>query len=261
MASSECERHGAAAWIWLNRPDVHNAFDGALVDELTSAFLELGCDKDIRAIVLAARGKSFCAGAQAQWMRQQGAATAEENATGARRLATLFDTIANSPKPTIARVQGAAIGGGLGLIAACDIAIASSGALFAASEVRLGLIPATIAPYVIRAIGERHARRLFLTGERIDAIAAQAMGLVHEAIPPEHLDGRLQTVLADLLSGAPGAQREAKQLIEAVANRPLTRELLEDTARRIASRRADTEASEGLAAFLEKRRAAWVVKP
>lgn len=249
------------AFLWLNRPEVHNAFDAALVAALTAAFENLVLDSTARVVVLAAHGRSFCAGAQVQWMREQGAATPEQNLADARRLALLFQTIAECPKPTVARVQGAAIGGGFGLVAACDIAIGSSEAVFATSEVRLGLIPATIAPYVIRAIGERHARRLFLTGERIDAVGAEDIGLLHEAVPPDQLDIRIHAVLENLLAGAPGAQRSAKELIDAVADRSLTAELFEDTARRIAVRRADPEAAEGLSAFLEKRRAAWAVKP
>jgi methylglutaconyl-CoA hydratase len=248
-------------FLWLNRPEVHNAFDAALVAALTGAFDDLARDNTVRVVVLAANGRSFCAGAQAQWMREQGAATPEHNLADARLLATLFQTVAECPKPTVARVQGAAIGGGFGLVAACDIAIGSTDAVFATSEVRLGLIPATIAPYVLRAVGSRHARRLFLTGERIDAIGAQEMGLLHEAVPPDQLDARIDAVVEDLLAGAPGAQRSAKQLIDAVASRPLTPDLFEDTARRIAARRADPEAAEGLAAFLEKRRPAWTPKP
>jgi methylglutaconyl-CoA hydratase len=267
LASSACEpnvllkRRGPVAFVWLNRPEVHNAFDDALLAALTEAFHNLALDSTVRVIVLAAHGRSFCAGAQAQWMREQGVATSEQNLEDARRLAALFETIAQCPKPTVARVQGAAIGGGFGLVAACDIGIGSTDAVFATSEVRLGLIPATIAPYVIRAIGERHARRLFLTGERIDAVGAEHIRLLHEAVPPDQLDARIDAVLEHLLAGAPGAQRSAKQLIDAVSGRALTPDLIEDTARRIAHRRADPEASEGLSAFLEKRRPTWTAKP
>lgn len=254
----EVERQGPAAWIWLSRPEVHNAFDAALIEELTAAYIDLGRDAEVRVIVLAARGKSFSAGAQVQWMKEQGAASNEENAADARRLAKLFQTITESPRPTLARVQGAALGGGVGLVTTCDIAIGATNAVFATSEVRLGLIPATIGPYVIRAIGERQARRLFQTGERIDAAAAERMGLLHEAVPPERLDERVREVIDALLAGAPRAQREAKQLIEAIVNRPITPELIEDTAQRIAARRAHPEAAEGLTAFLEKRPARWV---
>jgi methylglutaconyl-CoA hydratase len=170
----------------------------------------------------------------------------------------MFHAIAACPKPTIARVNGAAIGGGLGFVSACDIAVASALAVFAASEVRLGLIPATIAPYVVRAIGPRWAQRLFQTGERIVGEQAEKIHLVHEAVGPEELDARVDAAIANLLAGAPGAQRAAKDLINAVTDRPMTRELMEETAVRIATIRSEAEAREGLTAFLEKRPAAWV---
>ncbi len=254
----EVERAGGVAWLWMNRPDRHNAFDAALIAELTEAFTTLGSDAEVRVIVLAARGKNFSAGADVHWMKQQGAASMEENTTDARRLAKLFETIAACPKPTIARVQGAALGGGVGLVSACDIALGTSTAVFATTEVRLGLIPATIGPYVMRAIGERQARRWFQTGERLDAARAERIGLLHEVVSPETMDARLQEVIEALLAGAPRAQAAAKELIAAVAQRAITEELLEDTAQRIAVRRADAEAAEGLRAFLEKRPAAWV---
>lgn len=254
----EIEEQGPVAWIWLNRPEFHNAFNPALIEELTTVYSDIANDAELRVIVLAGRGKSFSAGAQVQWMKEQGAASKEENAADARRLAKLFQTIAESPKPTVARVHGAALGGGVGLVASCDIAIGTTEAVFATSEVRLGLIPATIGPYVIRAIGERHARRLFQSGERIDAETAERIGLLHEAVAPERLEERIRAVIDALLAGAPLAQREAKQLIDAIANQPITADLIEDTAERIAARRAHPEAAEGLSAFLEKRPAAWV---
>ena len=254
----QIDRGGAVAIVWLNRPEVHNAFDATLVADLIDTFEQLSTAPDIRVIILAARGKSFSAGAQAQWMQQQGAATPEENFADAQRLAKLFHLIATCPKPTIARVQGGAYGGGIGLIAACDYALASSNGGFCISEVRLGLIPAVIAPYVIRAIGERNASRYFLTAERFDAQTALNMGLLHEVVQPPHLDERLQEITSALLAGAPAAQAEAKQLIAAVASQPITSQLLDDTAHRIATRRAHPEAAEGLAAFLAKRPANWV---
>ena len=256
----QIEKCGLVAWIWLNRPEVHNAFDASLIAELTAAFATLANDADVRAIVLAARGRSFSAGADVQWMRQQGAASIEENTADARRLAELFRTIAESTKPTIARVQGLALGGALGLISACDIAIGSSDAVFGASEVRLGLIPATIAPYVVRAIGERQARRLFQTGERIDAAIAEKIGLLHEAVPAGQLDERIQEITDAILAGAPLAQKAAKSLVSLVADRPITPALIEETVERIAVCRSGAEAAEGLSAFLEKRPAAWLLK-
>jgi methylglutaconyl-CoA hydratase len=253
----EIEYSGAVASIWMNRPEVHNAFGEGLIEALGNAFVDLGANEAVRVIVLSGRGKSFSAGADVDWMKRQGNASIEDNIADARRLASLFQTIAESPKPTVARVQGAAIGGGFGLVAACDIAIASSAAWFATSEVRLGLIPATIAPYVIRAIGERQARWLFQTGERIDAATALRIGLLHATSDAAGLDERVRATIDGLLLGAPQAQRSAKELIRAVANRPITAELIEDTAMRIAVCRSQSEAAEGLSAFLVKRPPSW----
>jgi methylglutaconyl-CoA hydratase len=253
----EIESSGAVAWIWMNRPEVHNAFDESLIEELTGAFGDLEGDAEVRVIVLSGRGKSFSAGADVAWMQRQGNASLEDNTADARKLASLFHTIAESSKPTIARVHGAAIGGGLGLVAACDIAIGSSAALFATAEVRLGLVPATIAPYVVRAIGERQARWLFQAGARIDASIALRIGLLHATASPEQLDERVHVTTSDLLRGAPRAQKLAKDLVSTVASQPITAELMEDTARQIALCRAGAEAVEGVNAFLEKRPAAW----
>jgi methylglutaconyl-CoA hydratase len=253
----QIEQRGAAAWVWLNRPEVHNALSEDLIAELTRAFGALGGEASVRAIVLSGRGKNFCAGADAESMRRQGQASPHENLENARALAELFRAIAFCPKPTIARVNGAAIGGGLGLVSCCDVALACNEAKFAASEVRLGLIPATIGPYVVRAIGERWARRLFQTAERITAAHAERIGLVHEAVAPEELDARIEAIVRDLAAGAPGAQSAAKELVDAVAGRPITPELIDDTAVTIAKVRAGEEAREGLSAFLEKRPAAW----
>jgi methylglutaconyl-CoA hydratase len=254
----ELESAGAVAWVWMNRPAVHNALNEAMIDELAETFLDLGEDPAVRVIVLSGRGKSFSAGGDIDYMKRQGAAPRVENLATARGLAEMFRIIATCPRPTIARVNGAAMGGGLGLVASCDIALASRTAIFAASEVRLGLIPSTIAPYVVRAIGPRQASRLFVTGERIDAEYAQRIGLVHEVTEAEQLDARLQAVIDNLLKGGPGAQTAAKSMIEAIAERPITRELIETTAMAIADRRSDPEAIEGLSAFLEKRPADWV---
>jgi methylglutaconyl-CoA hydratase len=257
-ANIEIEYAGAVATVWMNRPALHNALNDALIDELTEAFHALGQNPSVRVIVLSGRGKSFSAGADIESMKLQGSAPIESNLANARRLAELFRAIATVPKPTVARVNGSAIGGGVGLVAACDIAVASSSAVFATSEVRLGLIPSTIAPYVLRAIGPRQALRLFQTGERINAAQAEKVGLIHESVAPEQLDTRLQAILQDVLAGAPLAQHAARQLIHAIANQPITDELIEDTARQIANIRSEPEAREGLGAFLEKRPAAWV---
>lgn len=254
----EIEHRGPAAWVWLNRPALHNALNEELVRGLTEVFRSLGQNSAVRVIVLSGRGKSFCAGADIESMRRQGAATATLNRDNARELADLFHAIASSPKPTMARVNGAAIGGGLGLVSACDIAIATTEAKFAASEVRLGLIPATIAPYVVRAIGTRWARRLFQSAERISAMQAERIGLVHETVQPDQLDARVDSITDDLLAGAPLAQKAAKDLIDTIANRAITAELIEYTAEQIATIRTHDEAREGLTAFLEKRKASWV---
>ncbi|MDM0053371.1 enoyl-CoA hydratase/isomerase family protein [Variovorax sp. J22R115] len=257
-ATLKIEHRGVAAWVWMNRPELHNAFDETLIDELTSAFTALDLDVAVRAVVLAGVGKSFSAGADLNWMKRQGAAPPESNLSDAQKLATLFRTISICATPTIARVHGAALGGGMGLASACDICVASTAAQFATSEVRLGIIPAAIGPFVVRAIGERQAYRYFQTGERIGAGRAREIGLVHEVAEPDALDAKVQEVLDALLTGGPLAQAAATDLIRAVAHRPVDDALVDDTARRIATLRATSEAQEGLSSFLEKRPAAWV---
>lgn len=246
------------AWLWMNRADVHNAFDETLIAELTTALQELESDNRVRVIVLAGRGKSFSAGADLNWMKRQGSASMEDNLADARRLAELFRVLAECAKPTIARVHGAAMGGGMGLAAACDMCVASSNARFATSEVGIGIIPAVISPYVVRAIGERQAYRYFQTAERITADRAREIGLAHEVAELEQLDAQVEAIVTSLLSGGPQAQAAATELIRAVANRPVSAELIDDTAQRIAQLRATPEAQEGLAAFLEKRAPVWI---
>jgi len=241
----------------MARSEVHNAFNEALIGDLTAAFAAADADPEVRAIVLAGEGKNFSAGADLNWMRQQGTAALEDNLADARRLAELYRTIAQCQTPTLARVHGAAIGGGMGLAAACDICVASTTAQFATSEVRLGIIPAVIAPYVVRAIGERQAYRYFQTAERIAADRAYEIGLVHEVVPAAELDAKIDEIIAELLAGGPRAQSAATELIRAVANRPVDAEVIEDTARRIARLRSTAEAQEGLGAFLEKRGPRW----
>lgn len=253
----EIERRKAAAWIWMNRPAVHNAFDESLIADLTDAFSMLDRDDSVRAIILAGVGKSFSAGADLSWMRRQGEATFEKNIEDARRLAELFRTVSECGTPTVARVHGAALGGGMGLASACDICVASTQASFATSEVRFGIIPAAISPYVIRAIGERQAYRYFQTAERIDSTRAREIGLVHEVATPEDLDIRVQGIVDALLVGGPVAQSAATDLIRAVATHQVDESLVEETARRIATLRATAEAREGLNAFLDKRQPEW----
>ncbi|MGE5865374.1 MAG: enoyl-CoA hydratase-related protein [Rhizobacter sp.] len=256
-ATLRIEHRAQAAWVWMARPQVHNAFDEALIAALTEAFVTLDRDPAVRVIVLAGEGRSFSAGADLNWMRRQGEAPAEANLADARKLATLFRTVATCATPTLARVHGAALGGGMGLAAACDICIASTQAVFATTEVRLGIIPSAIGPYVVRAIGERQAHRYFQTAERISGARALTLGLAHEVVEPEALDAKVQEVVDALLAGGPAAQAAATELIRAVAHRPVDDAVLEDTARRIAMLRATPEAKEGLGAFLDKRPPAW----
>lgn len=254
----EIERQGGLATLWMNRPEVHNAFNAELIAELTAAFLELDGDPSVRVVVLAGRGRSFSAGADLNWMKAAGAASEAENRADALKLAGMLRTLAELGKPTVARVQGAALGGGMGLACACDICLASTEAVFATSEVRFGIIPAAISPYVLRAIGPRQAGRYFQSAERIQAPRAVDLGIAHEAVAPADLDTTVAQVVAALLQGGPQAQAAAKALIRAVAHQPVTDTLVADTATRIATLRATPEAREGLAAFLEKRPAGWV---
>jgi methylglutaconyl-CoA hydratase len=258
-ASLAIERQGPIGLITMNRPERHNAFDDVLIGELTEAFRSMEAEDGIRLVVLSGTGKSFSAGADLNWMKRMAGFSIEENRRDAMGLAALMRTIAHLRKPTIARVQGAAFGGGVGLVACCDIAVATQDAAFALSEVKLGLIPAVISPYVVAAIGERAARRYFLTGERFSAADAWRLGLVHEITGNEaELDDMIGAIVDAMLGASPAAQKEAKDLVRAVANRPLTSELVQDTAERIARVRASPEGREGVAAFLEKRRASWI---
>ena len=249
---------GGVATLWMNRPEVHNAFNAQLIADLSAACRALDADASVRVVVLAGRGKSFSAGADLNWMKAAGEAGEAENFADAMKLAGMLRTLAEMSKPTIARVHGAALGGGMGLASACDICIAGERALFATSEVKFGIIPSAISPYVIRAIGERQAYRYFQTAERIDARRAAELGLAHEAVASDELDAKVKEVVDALLLGGPKSQSAAKELIRAVANRPLSDAVVEDTARRIASLRVTPEAKEGLDAFLSKRPAAWV---
>jgi methylglutaconyl-CoA hydratase len=245
------------ATLTLNRASRHNAFDDRLIAELAETFTELATREGLRAIVLRAEGRNFCAGADIGWMRRMAGYSHAENVEDARGLAGLFRAVYGMPVPVIARVQGAAMGGGAGLVSCCDMVVASKDATFAFSEVRLGIIPATISPYVLRAIGERAARRYLLTGERFDAARAFELGLVHEVVDAAALDAAVETLVQGVLRSGPAAVRAARQLIRDVAGQALTPELIEMTCRRIADARASAEGREGLAAFLEKRNPAW----
>jgi methylglutaconyl-CoA hydratase len=245
------------ATLSLNRPEKHNAFDDVLIADLLQFLDNIEHDKSIRVLVLRAQGKSFCAGADLDWMRRMADYDLEQNLADARQLARLMYRLDRLNKPVIALVQGASFGGGVGLIACCDIAIASADAIFSLSEVRLGLIPSVISPYVIAAIGSRAARRYFLSGERFDAARALQLGLLHEVVEPEALDVSLEQCIDGLLISGPGAQAAAKELIQQVQGRAIDESLIEETARRIAEVRASDEAREGLSAFLEKRKPDW----
>ncbi len=245
------------ATLILNRPEKHNAFDDVLITDLLQFLDNIEHDKSIRVLVLRAQGKSFCAGADLDWMRRMADFDFEQNLADARQLARLMYRLNRLNKPVIALVQGASFGGGVGLIACCDIAIASTDAIFSLSEVRLGLIPSVISPYVIAAIGSRAARRYFLSGERFDAARALQLGLLHEVVEPETLDVSLEQCIDSLLISGPGAQGAAKELIQHVKGRAIDESLIEETARRIAEVRACDEAREGLNAFLEKCKPDW----
>jgi methylglutaconyl-CoA hydratase len=247
-----------AATITLNRPELRNAFNEQSIAELSLAFEELGQDKDVRAIVLAASGPSFCAGADLNWMKKMAGYSDSENRADAMRLAEMLHTIYFCPKPVVAKVQGDCYAGGMGLVAACDIVVAVEDANFCLSEVKLGLIPATISPYVIKAMGEQAARRYFLTAERFDAREAHRIGFVHEIVPAADLDTKVADIVQALANNSPNAAREAKKLVRDVSGQPVVSSLLEDTATRIAAIRASGEGREGIASFLEKRKPAWL---
>ena len=246
------------ATVTLNRPDVRNAFNEHTINELSIAFHELGRNEMVRAIVLAANGPAFCAGADLNWMKKMAGYSHEENEADAMQLAQMLRTIYLCPKPVVAKVQGDCYAGGMGLVAACDIAVAVQEASFCLSEVKLGLIPATISPYVIKAMGENAARRYFLTAERFTAQEAHRIGFVHEVVAVDALDAKVAEVLKALVGNSPNAVREAKRLVRDIAHRPVDDALLADTALRIAHIRASGEGREGVQSFLEKRKPGWL---
>ncbi len=254
----EIERSGKVATIWMNRPAVFNAFDEQLIAELAAACKELDADSSVRVVVLGGRGKHFSAGADLNWMKRASQFTEAQNLDDARRFAGMLRTLSQMSKPTIARVQGAALGGGTGLTAACDMAVAASDAQFSTSEVRFGIIPSAISPYVLRAIGPRHALRYFQSAERIGAERALAIGLVGDVVPGEELDACVGKLVDALLAGGPLAQKAAKDLIAAVDGQKIDEIISEETARRIARQRATDEAKDGIAAFLDKRPPGWL---
>ncbi len=254
--SLRLERKGPVARVSLARESVRNAFDDALIEEITRAFLALGGDEETRVVVLSGDGPSFCAGADVAWMRRAGSYSRAENEADAERMARMLRAIDACPKPVIALVHGAAIGGGVGLVAASDVAIAAEGTVFSLSEVKLGILPSVISPYVLRSIGPRFARDLFLTGDRFDAEEARRIGLIHQVAPAHGLEEAGRRKIASILTSGPEAVAAAKRLIEQVTGQKPEDALLL-TVRTIAERRASAEAKEGLTAFLEKRRPSW----
>ena len=252
---------GPIGIVTLNNPDKHNAFDDALIADLTRELKILDGNEAVRVVVLSAIGKSFSAGADLNWMKRMSGYSEDENFRDAMALGELMRTLHGLSKPTIARVQGAAYGGGVGLVACCDIAVGTLNAAFSLSEVKLGLIPAVISPYVIAAIGERAAHRYFLTAERFDAAEGFRLGLLHELVTSdEDMDEKINDLCDALMQGGPCAHRESKALIAAVSNRPIDSAVIADTAKRIARVRASAEGKEGLSAFLDKRKARWIME-
>jgi methylglutaconyl-CoA hydratase len=251
-------REAYAATVTLNRPDVRNAFNETTIAEIKQAFSELGDDAGLRAIVLAANGPAFCAGADLNWMKKMAGYTHAENHADALQLAEMLRTIYLCPKPVVARIQGDCYAGGMGLAAACDIVVAVEEANFCLSEVKLGLIPATISPYVIKAMGEQASRRYFLTAERFAAQEALRTGFVHEVVSADALDARVAEIVKALVNNSPNAVRQAKVLVRDVSGQAVSDALLADTAERIAQIRASEQGREGVASFLEKRKPAWL---
>jgi len=250
--------HGAAT-VTLNRPDVRNAFNETVIAELNNVFLELGQDEQVRAIVLAANGPAFCAGADLNWMKKMANYTPEQNLEDAQQLAEMLYQIYSCAKPVIAKVQGDCYAGGMGLVAACDIAVTVDSANFCLSEVKLGLIPATISPYVIKAMGPNAARRYFITAERFSAPEAHRIGFVHESVPAENLDQTVAQIVNAIVNNGPNAVIAAKWLVEDVTGAEIEEDLLTYTAECIADIRSSPEGKEGVASFLEKRKPNWLL--
>ena len=250
--------NAGVATITLSQPEIRNAFSDVVIAEITAAFAEVGQRGDVRAVVLAAEGPAFCAGANLNWMRAMADYTREENLADAGKLAAMLHTIATCPHPTIARVQGDVYAGGMGLVSVCDMAVAADTAGFCLSEVKIGLIPATIAPYVLRAMGTRAGQRYFLTGERFDAAEALRIGFVHQVVAADDLDSAVDGLLKHLLSAGPAAVRACKRLVHDVAGQNIDASLIARTVECIADIRASAEGKEGVQAFLNKRKPNWL---
>ena len=258
MLDIQTDNRGVAT-VTLNRPEVHNAFNEELIGKLIEAFMDLDKREDVRAVVVTGAGKSFSAGGDLNWMKAAADFTYEENVADAQNLGAMLHALYSLSKPTLALVNGAAFGGGVGLVAACDMAIATLEAKFCLSEVKLGLIPSVISPYVVEAMGKRQARRYFLTAEVFTGTEAKELGMVHHVVDsPDLLDEGAENLLSHLFKNAPGAVADAKTLIHDVSGAEIDKELVDYTAESIATRRATDEAKEGVAAFLEKRKASWI---
>lgn len=251
-------RSAQVAEVWLNRPDVRNAFNQHVIAELRDAFERFAGDTALRAVVLGGRGKAFCAGADLSWMKEMAGYTWEQNRADAQALADMLWAIYRCPVPVVGRVHGDCYAGGVGLAAVCDVLVAADGVQFCLSEAKLGLLPATISPYVIRAMGEQAARRYFVTAERFSAAQAAALGFVHELCAADTLDAKVDEIVAALVANGPMALRGCKALVQDVAGQPLDAALREETARRIADVRASDEGREGVQSFLGKRKPAWL---
>jgi methylglutaconyl-CoA hydratase len=254
----ELEESGGIAHLWLNRPDIRNAMSDLVIAELTAALSHVAKESDIRVLVLGGRGSAFCAGADLTWMKRSAGFSQDENRADAGRLAAMLKALHSLSKPTIARVHGPAFAGGMGLAAACDIVVADQNAVFCLSEVRIGLVPATISPYIVQALGIHAARRYMLTAERLTAAHGQRIGFVHELCEPGTIDAAVDSLAQALRSGGPAALMQTKRLLDDVATRFIDPELMDMSAALIASVRASSEGREGIGAFLEKRKPTWV---
>ena len=258
MSNLNIKVEAQRATVTLTRPELRNAFNDAVIAELTQVFSELGAREDVRAIVLAAEGPAFCAGADLNWMRRMADYDREQNLADAARLAEMLRVIHHCPKPVVARVQGDVYAGGMGLVACCDIALSADSAHYCLSETRLGLAPATISPYVMRAMGPRAAQRYCLSAERFDSAEALRIGFVHEVVTADQLDSRVDAVVKALLNASPAAVRACKRLLQDVAQREIDAALIAQTVEAIADIRASTEGREGVQSFLQKRQPAWL---
>lgn len=261
MSTLDIQRSGAVARVFLNRPDVRNAFNDGVIAELTATFRDLGQDASLRAIVLGGHGKAFCAGADLSWMKAMAGYSWEQNRADAQALADMLWTIYSCPLPVVGRIHGDCYAGGVGLASVCDVLVAAEGVHFCLSEARLGLLPATIGPYVIKAMGEQAARRWFITAERFSAARAAAFGFVHEGVSAEQLDAKVDEIVAALVANGPQAVKACKRLVQDLASRPIDEALRAETAKRIADIRASDEGREGVRSFLEKRSPGWLLTP